>query len=155
MPATSPSVTFLMFGFFHDLLHSQKQMDDAQVACVSKLMRGRNHCPDSTSLAATEMGNATLPTLADVGCPGGDGGMLGSVDMFARAGEDIGALNCSGRAAQMLCGVGTKDVPVRSRAAINGDSDGSNRHGGGHHHSLHECFCLAKRQCSALVATHY
>ena len=131
-------------------------MDDAQVECVSKLMRGSDRCPDSTSLAATEMGNATLPTLAEQGCPGGDGGMLNSVDMFARAGENIGSLNCSGRAAQMLCGVGDKGVvPIRSQALTEGDGSKERRHKGRHPPSLHECFCLAKNQCTALVSTHY
>jgi hypothetical protein len=135
-------------------------MDDSSVACVNRFLKHERDCDSEAGLAATEMGDATLPTLSEAGCVDGDAGMLNSVDTFARAGENIGDLQCSLRAAQMLCGVTIEDPKERAAVRDSYDSRRQTRAPASHHRthapaSAHRCFCLAKQQCQALAASHF
>lgn len=132
-------------------------MNDPQDTCVAKYMLMLDMCNASSGISMNEMGSAFLPSLAESGCPNGDGGMLNSVDMFVRAGENIGSLQCAQRAAQMLCGVedtGNADVATSEKGSITFDSlepSGDPNSDS----ALLKCFCLAQQQCASIVASHY
>ena len=125
-------------------------MDDTQAACIGGLLDRARGCSKILGLASTEMGDATLPTATEVGCPAMDPGVLGSVDMFARAGESVGSSQCAARAAQALCGVGSKGVDLRAEATTAPGTKGDEQSAS----QTDRCLCLAIQRCNALVTAH-
>ena len=134
--------------YVQETFTSVHEMNDAEADCVKAYLSMEDGCDKLVGMNASGNGSPFILSLSEVGCGSGDGGMLNSVEMFVRAGENVGMMQCGQRAAQMLCEVAA-GVHIDDPAIIPGNKSSASPP-----RAPHFCFCHARQQCIELVTPH-